>query len=141
MADGSVQRLVAEASVEDVNGALERAVRDGSADAGFGERVEAGAVLAIRLRVSVEAIDPGGDPFVVERVNTPVWVEGARNAPEIEEQVRTISGKDFPDLANELRRRSVEITPRDLEEMYVTVVLTDELRSTATTVRRSSATA
>src|SRR3954468_3032791 len=136
MADSNVLRLAADASLADPKQALERARGgDGVAEADG----QAGGMLPVQLRVSVDAATPDGREFTVECHNDDVWVERPSHLPALAEDVRQVASKDFGTLSSQLRDRGVDVSANELAEMYVEVTLDESLRHVAAGSRARAA--
>jgi hypothetical protein len=140
MRHSTITRVAAEADLQEPDGALERAREHNSSDPEWDEfvaQVNAGDILPVRFRVSVDAIDDAGDDFTVDRINEDVWLDTPTHLPELAEDVRETASKDFGELSADLRERGVDVTAEALADMYVEVTLEQSLIDAAT--RSSSA--
>jgi hypothetical protein len=95
--------------------------------ADFEAQVNSGAILAVRLRVSVEAATSEGEELTIDCHNDDVWVAAPAHLPELAEEVRQTASKDFGSLSAELRERGVNVSGNTLAGMYVEVTLDDAL--------------
>jgi len=126
--------VTVEASLEDREQAVERAREHNESDPDWNEfvsQVNSGEMLPVRFHVAIEATDPDGHEFTVDRVNNNVWVGAPTHLPELAEEVRVTASKDFGELSAELRDREVNVNADQLADMYVEVTLEDELGEAA----------
>ena len=127
----TLRRIEAFASLEDApQQELARARQEADAgDPSWQEWIaeyEQGAALLLKLEVSV-VLEEDGREDRIRRTNRNLWVEGYAHPPKVERQVAELAPKDFESFAQDLRRRQWALGVTDLDEMYVSVTLADEV--------------
>lgn len=126
-----VRRLLAHACLCDFGGELhptEEFARTGDAEApGWAERLDRGETALVDMRVAAELDAGDGSTESVQAEIRRIWIHRLQDPPQLEALIAELAGRDFDDLAARIADRGEPLSRRDLDEMYVTVELADDL--------------
>lgn len=92
------------------------------------ERYEQGSASVAQLETVAE-FEVDGERGEVVVVNEGVWLEHKPHLPQVLEQIREIAYKDVFPLTTKLGQRGIDVTPEDLEQMFVEVHVDERLRA------------
>jgi hypothetical protein len=126
----SVQRLSAWARLDDSAAALAQAkAQAAEGDESWEQWVaeyQRGEALIVRLDLTMEIND--GVDGVITATRDGFFVENHMRAPRVERQIAELASGDFAALSTELARRGHEVAADELGELYVHVLLDEDVR-------------